>query len=100
MIFKVYQTAFGKGEIRPVDVPNDELKDNPEHDLERIFYYGQNDFQPRKQYSVSVGDIIEYKDKLYMVMMVGFKEITKEQMEAYKGWDNREKIMFARRDNA
>ena len=83
MKFKVHMLAFENGKIREVDVPDNEITNVPNKDLELIFRYGQNDFQSKKICSVSAGDVIEYSNKLYMIMMDGFREITPEQMEAF-----------------
>lgn len=82
--FKVHMLAFGKpGEIRRVDVPENRFIMQDYHNnlislddcLQHIFYYGQNDFQPREHPSVSVGDVIEFDNKKYRVEMIGFSEI-------------------------
>jgi hypothetical protein len=82
--FKVQMLAFGNpGEIRIVDVPENRFIMEDYHDkrvsldecLQIIFYYGQNDFQPRKHPSVSVGDVIEFDNKKYRVEMIGFSEV-------------------------
>lgn len=48
---------------RAIDVPDDELTGDLDHDLEQIFYWGQNEFQPRNCPSLSVGDVVKYLDK-------------------------------------
>jgi hypothetical protein len=78
MIFNVEMLAFGNGEVRPVDVPDEKLTDNVMENLELIFHYGQNDFQPLPFPSVSSGDVIHYNDKTYTVDFVGFSEIKSE----------------------
>jgi hypothetical protein len=51
--------SFGDhGKIREIDIPADEVTGSTEGDLELAFKYGQNDFQPRKSASLSVGDIV------------------------------------------
>jgi hypothetical protein len=76
--------------MREVNVPNTELTGEVEHDLERIFHWGQNDFQPQRCCSVSVGDVIVYaNDKLWLVGCVGFVEITDEQYLTLKRYDQR-----------
>lgn len=67
---------FQKGAIRVVDVPDDELNGIVEHDLEKIFLYGQNDFQPvPKRCSVSAGDVVRYHGQRYMINTVGMRKI-------------------------
>jgi hypothetical protein len=75
MIVKVRMLAFGNGEIREVEIPDDTT---PENILNQVFHFGQNDFQPKNCPSVSVGDVIEY-DGLQMVVSVGFMKITEQQ---------------------
>jgi hypothetical protein len=60
MKFEVELWAFGgMGQIREVDVPADELTGDVRGDLELVFKYGQNDFQPQSDCrSVSVGDVV------------------------------------------
>jgi hypothetical protein len=57
MIFEVEMNAFMDGKIREVNVPDQELAPNDHiQNLEKVFYYGQNDFQPvADRCSVSVG---------------------------------------------
>lgn len=86
MKFKVYLTAFKtKADIREVDVPDSELTFDDEEILELIFHYGQNMFQSRPHPSVSVGDIVEMNDKLFMVRSCGFEEITEEEFGKIEG---------------
>jgi len=67
MIFEVELWAFHHPErdgpavrVRQVDVPDREVDaaGTVEAVLERVFYYGQNDFQPLPLPSVSVGDVV------------------------------------------
>jgi hypothetical protein len=93
--FKVHLVSFRrpgeKVDVRPVDVPYEELlaalKSNPESALDLIFRYGQNDFQPKPFRSVSVGDIIEFFDDYYEVDVVGFRLIPfREFVEKTDEW--------------
>jgi len=63
--------------VRKVDVPLNEIveSNDTESILEKIFYYGQNDIQPKPAYSVSVGDIIIYEDEFYHVIPFGFSKV-------------------------
>ena len=86
MTFNVRMTAFGKpNEVRTVNVPNTVLDraHGDEAVLEQVFYYGQNDFQPMPHPSVSMGDVIELNQKLFLCQAFGFKEISKEQFDTY-----------------
>jgi hypothetical protein len=59
------------GTVRLVTVPQHEPKN-----LDSVFKYGQNDFQPLKMRSVSVGDVIYFKDgHRYRVDNVGFSDL-------------------------
>lgn len=74
--FEVEMAAFAEGAIREVDVPEREIKGKSDEEiLERIFHWGQNDFQPRMLPSVSVGDVVRLKGKRFMAVIVGFKEL-------------------------
>lgn len=55
MKIKVALVSFGTFQTRYVDVPSDTTEDNV---LDRVFHYGQNEFQNQPVRSVSVGDII------------------------------------------
>jgi hypothetical protein len=75
MLFEVEMNAFADGKIREVRVPGEEmLKAGSVDDvLELVFHFGQNDFQPVQGLpSVSVGDVIRYKNKRYEVDCFGF----------------------------
>jgi hypothetical protein len=37
--------------------------------------FGQNDFQPKKQPSVSMGDVIRYNGERYLILAVGFRKL-------------------------
>jgi hypothetical protein len=74
--FEVELIMFQKGAIRVVDVPDQELTGEVEHDLGKIFYYGQNDFQnDPKHVSVSAGDVARYHGTRYMIEPIGFRKL-------------------------
>jgi len=76
--FIVELRSFQNGALRGVRVPASELTGATMHDLDRVFFWGQNDFQPVVgKCSVSVGDVIAYNGDDYMVEPVGFKKIEK-----------------------
>ena len=69
--------------IRYVDVPDSKIPSanmalNNEvalmSALDKVFYYGQNDFQPKQQRSVSVGDVVRLYGQRWTVAMVGWKQ--------------------------
>jgi len=81
MTFEVEMRMFQHGVIREVDVPDVELNGKTKHDIEKIFYYGQNDIQNKKgRVSVSAGDVVRYKGKRYLIKFLGFEEIGNEQL--------------------
>jgi hypothetical protein len=85
--FNVRMIAFmdsdvGKYTVRRVKVPVDQLSDLDGYtSLEAIFKAGQNDFNPLKCPSVSVGDVIEYNDNLFQINRSGFHKITEQTFE-------------------
>ena len=92
MIIPVHMFAFmaNRDTIREVAIPvYGELLEMIDRDqdalneiLDNVFKYGQNDFQEQDKPSVSVGDIIQLKDRYFMVMGVGFKEISKKEFDS------------------
>lgn len=75
--FKVHLLAFGRGAIRQVEVPGDQVFINPGIEaLDAIFHYGQNDHQPQNLPSVSIGDVIELPDgSLHRIRLRGFQRL-------------------------
>lgn len=89
MKIKVEMLAFGNGEMRPVEVPDDKITDNLMENLELVFHYGQNDFQKLPFPSVSSGDVIHFNGKTYTVDFVGFSEIADDQLEELRDLNRR-----------
>ncbi len=80
--YRVRMLAFGvPNEVREVEVAE------PAIDmailLDQIYRFGQNDFQPKNHCSVSMGDVIEIGDDLYLIKAVGFKKLTVEEYNQY-----------------
>jgi hypothetical protein len=77
MQIEVEMRAFWDGKTSIVDVPDAEWTALPDNraKLEQIFYYGQNDFQPKAAPSVSVGDVVRLNGKLFRCENVGWAEI-------------------------
>jgi len=78
MKIKVHLTAFSRrGEKPPVRMV--EVPDSPKAGkslLDLAFHYGQNDFQPQRVRSVSVGDVIEVREgEQFVVAPFGFKRL-------------------------
>lgn len=87
--------AFGEeNQIREVDVPVNVVNKcaNESQILDVIYRLGQNDFQLKPCPSVSAGDVIHLNDKLFIVCNMGFKVITKEQLEEYKKCSQRDRL--------
>ncbi len=86
-IVKVHLTSSTDPlEVREVDIPDQfaEHKDgNTDELLDLVYYYGDNDIQRKRQYSVSMGDTIELNGKLFLVNRAGFKEISQQEYEEY-----------------
>jgi len=83
MIYEVELWGFGSlGKIRQVDVPYElysDCKGNVEEELELVFKYGQNDFQPLPIRSVSVDDVVRINvggnTQLWKVAGCGFEQL-------------------------
>ena len=90
MKIKVQMLAFCEpGTIREVDIPQNEVTSTNILDL--VFKYGQNDFQPQKCPSVSVGDIIELGNDLFVVCPFGFHKVTNEEYTKFLMLDRRDR---------
>lgn len=88
MKFKAHMLAFNeRGVIRSITVPDSEYNacTTREEVLNLIYHYGQNDFQPQRCYSVSVGDVIEVDGAFHAVSPVGFREVSEEEFKAMSG---------------
>lgn len=73
MIVKAIITSQNN-KIRNIEIPDDEVSEDEMELLERVFYYGQNDFQPVKNtYSLSVGDIVVLNNRLWLVKGIGWE---------------------------
>lgn len=74
--------AFGEAgaEIRTVEIPTAVLTKarglaTDAILLGAIWYWGQNDFQPRPMRSLCAGDIIHLGDRRFLIKLVGFLEV-------------------------
>lgn len=98
MIVRVRMLAFeellpdGAPVIREVDVPDAEITGSVLLDLDAVYYYGQNDFQPRECCSVSVGDVAEYAAKLWYCGRSGWLEMPEGEYVQYTAMDRRERL--------
>jgi len=103
---KVNMTAFGnEGEVRMVELDRSlesfgvVLRDDGTADdegnilflLEEVFRLGQNDFQPQRHPSVSVGDVVEVFDTLFVVLFDGFRRIERRAFEDYLATPRRDR---------
>ena len=90
--FNVLMLAFGQpDEIRQVDVCVDQMNSNGNianvsliDILNEIYRLGQNDFQPKKHPSVSMGDVIVVEKDHYLVCMSGFHKLSQFELDLYK----------------
>lgn len=88
-VFQVQMLALGQPEeIREVLVKDYEKEDDNLTILEKVYYWGQNDLQPQKHPSVSVGDIIEIaieKEILFfLICPLGFHQLSKKEYNNFK----------------
>ena len=71
---------FCQGAIRIVRVPKHEIGNvSYIEDLNAIWYWGQNDHQPQKTPSVSMGDVIRLRGERYLILAMGFRRLKKEK---------------------
>ncbi len=84
-IIKVRMEAFANGDIREVEVPDEDpymsapfAEVDVDEALRIIFHYGQNDIQSQDMPSISVGDVILFDDDEYRVEVANeFEEFKK-----------------------
>lgn len=74
-----YLTVCGGDVIFGEDEKVEDLSD--ETILALVFKWGQNDLQQKHMPSVSVGDVVELRGKYWMVMSVGWRELTKKEFD-------------------
>lgn len=95
MKIQVEMLAFmDNGVFREVEIPDVEIP-NQNALLDQVFYYGQNDFQPRPFPSVSVGDVVYLEDKKFLIKGSGFKELSEEDYEGFCQLPQRDRTFFA-----
>lgn len=82
----------GSVKIRKVQIPKDlwDRDKSPEARLELVFHFGQNENQSQMMCSLSVGDVVELKDKLYVVTPLGFRKITKKEYKKLLKMDRKD----------
>jgi hypothetical protein len=91
MVVNALLYAFGNGEIRPIDIPDEEMAGTVEQKLKRAFFYGQNDFQPKPFCSLSAGDVVILEGRNFLVKFCGFKELTADELERWAAIPRRER---------
>lgn len=101
----VQMLAFGEpDQLRPVYIRKELFTGNVEKDLELVFKYGQNDFQPHTCPSVSVGDVVNWIDndsyRYFIVASFGFREMPEEELVEYKKVPQRERSFYEMRRTA
>lgn len=85
MKIPVHMSAYGsKDDIRTVEIPDDEInsKTTIQRALELTFKYGQNDIQPEKHPSVSVGDVVELNNRYFICLNVGWHELKANEFKS------------------
>ena len=90
MKVKTHLLAFKEDKIRMVEIPDETGVSDI---LDQTFVYGQNDFQPQRMPSLSVGDVIELKDEYHLIRSVDFRKITSSEFESYKAIPMRDRFM-------
>ena len=92
MIINVRMLAFMDGDVRPVNVPDAEICEDTQRCLERVWHFGQNDFQPNpERCSVSMGDVALFRGKLWIARSFGWGEITLAELEACEKLDRHDR---------
>ena len=99
MQFEVQMWAFteSKDDLkkRTVEIPSHDIREfnkgNTFHKLGMIYYYGQNDFQPRECPSVSMGDVIELDNELWLVKASGFRKLMLDEFQKYISLSQRDR---------
>ena len=89
MKIPVHMFAFAaegdRSKVRMVNIPDDEYMESagvPIQVLEYVFKYGQNEYQPLRNFpSVSVGDAAEFDGKYYMCAPMGWDEMSKDEFD-------------------
>lgn len=96
MIFKAHLLAFADGAVRNVTVPDEEIAGADQSaKLERIFYYGQNDFACQEDLdqrlpSLSAGDVVELEDGTLVFCKAAGWEVLSEGTDVAtlpRGWE-------------
>ena len=66
--------------IRKVDIPEGKVGSAVlEEDLQNIFMWGQNEIQEREFPSLSVGHVIRYVGKRFLIKASGFQELEDDE---------------------
>jgi len=66
-------------DVPDIDVPGKHMFHNNKSAemslLERVWYFGQNDFQPKQQRSLMVDDVIRIYERRFVIDNFGFTEV-------------------------
>jgi hypothetical protein len=96
--FTVRMLASGNEETRRVvEIPNKPDLQVSEA-LNLVYKYGQNEIQPQKCYSVSVGDVI-ICGGLWLVASFGFRKLSLAEWYRYRTMDRDARWFLARDDS-
>lgn len=97
--YKVRMLAFATEDNQPtvwriVHIP-DIYREAPVPELlNQIYHFGQNDFQPQDLPSVSMGDVIEIQQHKYLIMAIGFKQITEDEYRQYRELPRKDRSLY------
>lgn len=90
--FRVQMLAFADpGTVREVEVPVEKVSEKIHSLLDAIYYYGQNDFQPKNCPSLSVADVIEVDDDKYLICSFGFRKLNEQEYQELLSFNQRDR---------
>lgn len=84
MIVKVLLLAFGRSkETRDVDLGDWDVNAPIAKTLAEVYRLGQNEFQPQRHPSVSMGDVAVIDGKNYLCVRVGWRLLTDDEFDRH-----------------
>jgi hypothetical protein len=92
MTIPVRMLAFMDGEIRNVEIP-----DGPTTPaiLDAVFHYGQNYIlNVPNRCSVSVGDVAEVNGEFWLVMPMGWRQLSADEFSQYEATPRHDRFEF------
>ena len=92
----VEQLAFGEGEIREVNLPDDCDTSSILSILRWTFHWGQNDFQNvSDRYSVSMGDVVWLQEDKYLIKGTGWSKLDAQEYADYKALPQEQRSSYS-----